>query len=44
MGLGHEQPAGREPWIARGGTVMEGVSEQNQRGFYRRWAQLMGVL
>lgn len=44
MGLGHEMAAGSEPWIARGGTVMEGVSEQNQRGYYRRWAQLMGVL
>ena len=43
MGLGHEMPAGSEPWIARGGTVMEGVSEQNQRGYYRRWAALMGA-
>ncbi len=41
MGKGHELTAGRYPWIAQGGLVTEGVSEQNQRGFYQYWARQM---
>lgn len=44
MGLGHEDDAGGEPWVRRGGVWTPGVSEQNQRGYYRRWGELMGVL
>ncbi len=36
MGLGR-----REAHDGLPGTVVENVSEQNQRGFYRRWAELM---
>lgn len=43
MGAGHEQREGRYPWIAQGGLVSEGISEQNQRGLYRRWAELMAA-
>ena len=41
MGIGHEQSAGRFDWLARGGQVTEGITEQNQRGFLRRWLALM---
>ena len=41
MGIGHEQSAGRFDWLARGGQVTEGITEQNQRGFLKRWLALM---
>ena len=41
MGAGHEAAAGRFPWISQGGQITEGISEQNQRGFYQHWAELM---
>jgi phenylpropionate dioxygenase-like ring-hydroxylating dioxygenase large terminal subunit len=41
MGLGHEATSGRYEWLARGGLVTEGITEQNQRGFLRRWVELM---
>jgi phenylpropionate dioxygenase-like ring-hydroxylating dioxygenase large terminal subunit len=28
-------------WLAPTGVVSEGITEHNQRGFYRRWAELM---
>jgi hypothetical protein len=37
MGMGFEQPL---PGL-RGALLTEETSEQNQRGFYRRWAQFM---
>jgi len=37
MGMGYEQPAEG----LRGALVTEATTEQNQRGFYRRWAQMM---
>ena len=36
MGLGWEHAHETLP-----GTVSEGITEQNQRGFYKRWAELM---
>ena len=36
MGLGREHAHETLP-----GTVSEGITEQNQRGFYKRWAELM---
>lgn len=36
MGMGFE--GSREDWP---GQISEGISEQNQRGFYKRWAELM---
>jgi hypothetical protein len=36
MGMGFEHS--REDWP---GVISEGISEQNQRGFYTRWAALM---
>ncbi len=39
MGLGHE---GTHPELK--GSVSRGESEQNQRGFYRHWAELIGDL
>jgi hypothetical protein len=36
MGMGCEHR--REDWP---GQISEGISEQNQRGFYKRWADLM---
>ena len=41
MGSGHETASGRFDWLARGGQVTEGVTEQNQRGFLKRWVELM---
>jgi phenylpropionate dioxygenase-like ring-hydroxylating dioxygenase large terminal subunit len=41
MGLGHEQKLGRFEWLAHGGQVTEGITEQNQRGFLKRWLELM---
>jgi phenylpropionate dioxygenase-like ring-hydroxylating dioxygenase large terminal subunit len=41
MGLGHEATTGRYEWLARGALVTEGISEQNQRGFLKRWVALM---
>ena len=41
MGLGHEAASGRFDWLARGGQVTEGITEQNQRGFLKRWLALM---
>jgi phenylpropionate dioxygenase-like ring-hydroxylating dioxygenase large terminal subunit len=38
MGLGHEQSSGEFPGVLGGFS-----SEHNQRGFYRRWAQLMAA-
>ncbi len=37
MGLGFEQPLAG----VRGALVTEATTEQNQRGFYKRWAQFM---
>jgi len=37
MGLGFEEPAGG----LEGAIFTPGVSEQNQRGFYNRWAAMM---
>jgi hypothetical protein len=44
MGMGVERRSWPAPWL--GGTiyVTEDVSEQNQREFYRRWAQLMDAM
>lgn len=36
MGMGFE--GSREDWP---GQISEGINEQNQRGFYKRWAELM---
>ena len=36
MGMGFEHARDDVP-----GMVSEGISEQNQRGFYKRWADLM---
>jgi 3-phenylpropionate/trans-cinnamate dioxygenase alpha subunit len=36
MGMGHESTHDTLP-----GLVSEGHSEQNQRGLYKRWAELM---
>jgi hypothetical protein len=36
MGMGFE--GSRDDWP---GQISEGISEQNQRGFYKRWAELM---
>jgi len=36
MGMGFE--SSRDDWP---GQISEGISEQNQRGFYKRWAELM---
>ena len=41
MGLGHESTSGRYAWLARGGRITEGVTEQNQRGFLKRWVEMM---
>ena len=41
MGNGHESAQGRHDWIASGGLVTEGITEQNQRGFFKRWVALM---
>jgi len=41
MGQGHEMNTGAHSWIAQGGLVTEGISEQNQRGFYQHWATQM---
>jgi hypothetical protein len=35
MGMGFEHT--REDWP---GIISEGISEQNQRGFYKRWARI----
>jgi len=38
MGLGYEGPHAVVP-----GVVTVGISEQNQRGFYKRWAEFMAA-
>jgi len=41
QGLGHESTHGRLPWLVTNGLMSEGTTEQNQRGAYERWAELM---
>jgi phenylpropionate dioxygenase-like ring-hydroxylating dioxygenase large terminal subunit len=41
MGLGHEQRSWPATWLGGDIYATEDVSEQNQRAFYRRWAELM---
>ena len=41
MGMGYEQKAWPVDWLGGEIYATEDVSEQNQRGFYRRWAELM---
>ncbi len=41
MGMGYEKTSGRRPWMVTNSLVTEGVTEQNQRGLYKRWAELM---
>jgi uncharacterized linocin/CFP29 family protein len=36
MGMGFEET--RDDWP---GQISQGISEQNQRGFYKRWSELM---
>jgi hypothetical protein len=36
MGLGSDRPNYQVP-----GTVTEGITEENQQAFYRRWSQIM---
>jgi phenylpropionate dioxygenase-like ring-hydroxylating dioxygenase large terminal subunit len=41
IGLGTEEPAGLIPGTPEGAFISPVPSEQNQRNFYRRWAELM---
>ena len=41
MGLGHERRSWPAPWLGGNIYATEDVSEQNQRAFYGRWAELM---
>ncbi len=41
MGLGRERKSWPVEWLGGNVHATEDVSEQNQRGFYRRWAELM---
>ena len=43
MGLGHERRSWPVPWLGGDVYATEDVSEQNQRAFYGRWAELMGA-
>jgi hypothetical protein len=41
MGIGHERKGWPVAWLGGSVYATEDVSEQNQRAFYSRWAQLM---
>lgn len=41
LSLGNAQWAWPEPWLGQGALVDEDISENNQRCFYKRWAELM---
>ena len=41
MGMGFESTGRSGPWAPGDALFSEGISEQNQRGFYRRWSDLM---
>ena len=41
MGMGYETKGWSEEWLGGEVYVTEDVSEQNQRTYYERWAELM---
>jgi phenylpropionate dioxygenase-like ring-hydroxylating dioxygenase large terminal subunit len=41
MGMGFESTEQSGPWAPEDALFTPGISEQNQRGFYRRWSELM---
>ena len=41
MGIGTERSGWPNTWLGKSTQTTEDASEQNQRGFYRRWAELM---
>jgi len=41
MGLEHESPESPRPWLPGKGKFTLGISEQNQRNFYKRWSEYM---
>ncbi|MBM3941226.1 MAG: Rieske 2Fe-2S domain-containing protein [SAR202 cluster bacterium] len=41
LGLGHEYDKPKAPWLGKSGRWSDGISEQNQRAMYQRWADFM---
>lgn len=41
MCMGFESTERSGPWAPEDALFSDGISEQNQRGFYRRWSDLM---